>query len=61
MDSFSADVNVDVMSHQSAPFCTTSFSVNSCLFMHSEVSCRFRGKNDIVVLQFPAEKNKVRI
>ena len=39
------------------PFARTSFSVNSCLFMHSEISRRFSGKNDNVVLQFRAEEN----
>ena len=49
MDSFSADVNVNMRRHKSALF----RAVNYRLFSHGDVSYRFNGKNDNVVLEFP--------
>ena len=54
MDSFLADVNVYMRRHKSALF-RTQFrlkTVNYHLFSHGDVSYRFNGKNDNIVLEF---------
>ena len=45
MDSFSADVNVNMRRHK------ISLAVNYRLYSHGDVSYRFNGKNDNVVLE----------
>ena len=50
MDAFTADVNVYMRRHKSALF-RTQFSVNYRLFSHGDVSNRFNGKNDNIVLE----------
>ena len=53
MDSFSADVNVYMRRHKSALFRTQfPLAVNYRLFSHGDVSYRFNGKNDNVVLEY---------
>ena len=48
MDSFSSDVNVYMRRHKSTLF----RAVNYLLFSQGDVSYRFNGKNDNVVLEF---------
>ena len=57
---FSADVNVIQATSQKRAFShAISFTVNYSLFTHSDVSYRFNGENDHVVLEFCFQyKNK---
>ena len=52
MDLFSTDVNVYMRRHKSSLFATISLNGNYGLFTHSDVSYRFNGENDNVVLEF---------
>ena len=52
MDLFSTDVNVYMRRHKSYFFATISLNWNYGLFTHSDVSYRFNGENDNIVLEF---------